>query len=134
MAYTRPDRKELRTFGLSLAVVCLIWAGVLYWRGKAAPVPWLLGLSPLLAVLAALAPAALRPVHRVWIPVAHGIAQGLTWVLLTLVFFIVFTPYGMIARILGKDPLERKRDPARSSYWILREDGPFDPKSLDRQY
>ena len=130
----KPDRKELRTFGFSLSVVCLIWAGVLAWRGKAAPVPWLLGAAPVLALFAAWAPAALGPLHRVWMPVARGVAHALTWVLLSAVFFLVFTPYGMIARLLGKDPLERKLDPARSSYWIPREDGSFDPEGLDRQY
>ena len=131
---TPADRKELRTFGLSLGVVCLVWAGVFYWRGRTGPIPWLLGASPLLMLLAAVAPMALRPLHSVWIPAARGLANALTWLLLTAVFYLVFTPYGMIARILGKDPLERKIDRDRSSYWIARDDGKFDPNRLDRQY
>jgi hypothetical protein len=131
---TKPDRKELRTFGLTLAGVCLIWAAIFWWRARMAPIPWFLGAAPVLALLAWIAPAALRPVHWFWMPISRGVARAMTWLLLTLVFVVVFTPYGVIMRALGKDPLERKIDRARSSYWIVRRDGPFDPSRLEKQY
>jgi formate hydrogenlyase subunit 3/multisubunit Na+/H+ antiporter MnhD subunit len=92
----RPDKKELRTFGLSLAGVCLVWAAILAWRGRSAPIPWLLGAAPVLAVLALAVPAALRPVHWFWMPISRGVARAMTWVLLSAVFVLVFTPYGAI--------------------------------------
>ena len=134
MAIGRPDRAQSRVFGISLGVVCLLWAAVLYWRGKADAAAWLAGVSPVLLLVAWLAPGLLRPVRAVWMPVAHRISQALTWWLLTLVFVLVFTPYGMIARILGKDPLERKVDRGQSSYWILRDERRSDPARLDKQY
>ncbi len=130
----RPDRRELRTFGLSLAVVCLIWAAILWWRGHLGAIPWLVGASPVLALLALVAPAALGPLHRVWMPVAKGIARVLTWILLTIVFFLVFTPYAMFLRATRKDPLHRKMEPGSSTYWIRRSDGPFDPERTTKQY
>jgi len=129
-----PSRRELRQFGITLGVVCLLWSGILAWRGRMAPVPWLLGASPVLLLLAALAPAALRPLHRVWLPAAGALARGITWVLLTAVFYLVFTPYGMILRARGKDPLERRFEPDRDSYWIPRRDEGFDPERLKKQY
>jgi hypothetical protein len=121
-------------FGLSLAVVCLLWAAILWWRGKSAPLPYLLGAAPLLALAAWLAPGLLWPIHKVWMPVAHAIARAMTWLLLTAVFVLVFTPYGIVMRALGKDPLERKIDRSRASYWITRRDGPPDPARLEKQY
>jgi hypothetical protein len=67
-------------------------------------------------------------------PVAHGISRLTTWLLLTLVFVLAFIPYGMILRLLGKDPLERRIDRSRSSYWIAREERRPDPARLDKQY
>jgi hypothetical protein len=128
------DRKELRNFGLSLGVVCLLWAGILWWRGVTAPLPWLLGAAPVLAIVALTVPIALWPVHKVWMPVARGIARVLTWLLLAIAFYLVFTPYGVIMRLLGRDPLERKLDPGRATYWIRREGGKFDPDRLRKQY
>ena len=63
------DRKELRNFGISLAVVCLLWAAILWWRGHTGAIPWLLGASPVLILLALVAPVALWPLHKVWMPV-----------------------------------------------------------------
>jgi hypothetical protein len=130
----RADRKELRMFGISLGVVCLLWSGILWWRGHTAPIRWLLLASPVLIALAALAPQALGPLHRVWMPVAKGIARLLTWILLTAAFFLVFTPYAVILRILGRNSLEPSWEPDRPSYWIRRSDGPFDPNRTLKQY
>jgi hypothetical protein len=130
----KPDRKELRNFGLSLGVVCLIWAGILWWRGQDAALPWLLGAAPVLALLALTVPIALWPIHRVWMPVAKGIARALTWLLLTLTFYLVFTPYAIVLRLRGKDPLDRGFEKDRVSYWHRRSDGPFDPERLRKQY
>jgi hypothetical protein len=131
---SKPDRKELRQFGLALGGVCLLWAAVFWWRGRGTPIPWLLGAAPILALLGLAWPEALGPLHRVWMPLARGFARVLTWILLTLVFWLVFAPYGLILRALGKDPLERRIDRSRASYWIQRDDGPFDASRLDRQY
>jgi hypothetical protein len=129
-----PDRAQLRIFGLSLGAVCLVWAAVLSWRGEPRAAVWLAGAAPLLALVALLAPAALRPIRAVWMPVAHTIARAVTWLMLTTVFVLVFTPYAMILRALGKDPLERKLDRGRSSYWIAREEPRGDPARLEKQY
>ena len=128
------DRKELRNFGIALSVVCLLWAGILWWRGHPGALPWLLGASPVLLLLALVAPIALWPIHKVWMPVAKGIARALTWLLLTLVFYLVFTPYGVIMRLFGRDPLDRKIDRAVESYWTQREKVAFDPARTLKQY
>jgi hypothetical protein len=58
----------------------------------------------------------------------------LTWLLLSLAVYLVFTPYGMVWRALGKDPLHRRFEKERPSYWIARDDGPFDPERTLKQY
>jgi hypothetical protein len=129
-----PSRKELRTFGLSLGGACLVWAGILWWRGKPDAARWLVMAAPVLAVIGLTVPIALRPLHAVWMPMAKAVARALTWLLLTLVYYLVFTPYGMLMRILGKDPLQRRLDRSASSYWIRRQDGPFDPSRTTKQF
>jgi hypothetical protein len=128
------DAKELRTFGLSLGVVCLLWAGVFWWRGKTGAIPYFLVASPLLILTALTVPMALRPIHAVWMPLAKKLAQLVTWIVLSAVFYVVFTPYGLVMRLMGKDPLDRRFEPGRASYWIRRSDGPFDPERTLKQY
>ncbi len=129
-----PNRRDLRTFGLSLGGACLVWAGFLWWRGAPEAARWLAGIGPALALIGLTVPGVLRPLHAVWMPAAKGLARVLTWLLLTLAYYFVFTPYGMIMRLLGRDPLERRIDRSRPSYWIRREDGPFDPDRTRKQY
>jgi len=40
-------------------------------------------------------------------------------VLLTLVYYLVFTPYGVVSRLVGRDPL-RRRGGAGGSHWVER--------------
>jgi hypothetical protein len=40
-------------------------------------------------------------------------------VLLTLMYYGVFTPYRLFSRLFGRDPL-RRRGPAQESYWVER--------------
>ncbi len=134
MASKPPDRRELRNFGLSLSVVSLIWATVLWLRGAREIVPWFLAAAPVLVLAALAAPAALRPVHFVWMPVAHAISRALTWLLLTSVYYLAFTPYGLFLRLRRRDPLDRKLDPAATTYWIRRDPLPTDPARWTKQY
>jgi hypothetical protein len=67
-------------------------------------------------------------------PVARAIARAMTWLLLTLAFYLVFAPFGIVMRMLGKDPLHRRFEPEAATYWEARNDGPFDADRLTRQY
>ena len=41
-------------------------------------------------------------------------------IVMRLLFFGVVTPIGVTLRLIGRDPLRRRRDPMASSYWIVR--------------
>jgi hypothetical protein len=48
-------------------------------------------------------------------------------VVLTVVYYGVFTPIGLLMRLVGRDPLQRRLDPSSPSYWKPR------PESTDTQ-
>ncbi|MEO7538916.1 MAG: SxtJ family membrane protein, partial [Pyrinomonadaceae bacterium] len=52
------------------------------------------------------------------------IAFALGWVnsriILTIIYFLVFVPYSIVSRLLGRDVLKR-RQPNGTSYWHMRE-------------
>ena len=54
--------------------------------------------------------------------------------ILTLVFFLVFTSAGILMRVFGYDPLRRNWKKKKDTYWIPREPVPFDPARVERQY
>jgi hypothetical protein len=65
------------------------------------------------------------------------LALVLAWVntriILTLLFYAVFTPIGVIMRLF-RDPLDRRLHDGRVSYWVPKEPEPFDPKRYENQF
>jgi hypothetical protein len=54
---------------------------------------------------------------------AHKTGVLLTWVLMAVIFYGLFTPFGLIFRRGRRDSLRRFSDPALSSYWEASERG-----------
>ncbi len=117
-------RRELRRFGYTMAVALALLAALLLWRQRPAW-PFVAGGAALFAVLALVAPQSLRAVERAWMMVAGWLSVVMTYVVLTLAFFLVVTPLGLIRRVFRHDPLHLKLDRDASSYWVAVEpDGP----------
>ena len=58
-----------------------------------------------------------------WIALSYltwPIGWVLSHVILALVYFLVLTPTGLLLRLVGKDPMERRLDPTATTYWIER--------------
>ena len=66
-------------------------------------------------------PKALKWVYIAWMSLALVLGLLVSTLLLTVFFYLVVTPTGLIARLLGKDFLHRKRNPKAQSYWIPKE-------------
>jgi len=112
----RAGRSELRKFGLLLATVGAIAAGVAWYREAVPAAHWALGIAACLLALALAWPSSLRPLHKVWMLLARTLGFVNSHLLLALVFYLVFTPTGMVMRLSGRDALERRgfRPTARS--------------------
>ena len=63
---------------------------------------------------------ALRPGYICWIKVSRLIGSVATAMILTVVYFLVFTPIAIVIRLSGRDHLDRAIDPALKSYWHIR--------------
>ena len=80
-----------------------------------------LGLAGVLGAAAVLAsPAFGSALYRGWMFAALPIGWTISHILLGMVYFLVFTPIGLIMRALGKDPMERRFQPDAPTYWIKR--------------
>lgn len=81
-----------------------------------------------------LVPAVFGQVYRLWIGLSVTIGYFVSRAILSVVFFLVITPTGIIMRILGKDPMERKIDPAAASYWQARDQSEIKLEDYERQF
>jgi hypothetical protein len=126
--------RELRNFGLLVGGVFAALGLLALWRGK--PIyPWLLTPGLALVVLGAILPRTLKYVYIAWMTLALVLGFIVSHVILTLFFFLVITPIGLIARLAGKDFLRLKLDRQARTYWIPREQKETKPAAdYERQF
>jgi len=98
------------------ANLVLAW---LCWQGR---VPGWISLAAVAVAIAAVVVAALRPVwfrgfYRGGMTVSFQVGQVIGRVLLTLLFFLLVTPMGLLLRLSGKDLLQLKRQPGKTTFW-----------------
>jgi len=55
---------------------------------------------------------------RVFKRITRTIGTVITGFVLSLLFFLIVTPVGLLMRLLGKDPLDKKIEKDRHSYWV----------------
>jgi hypothetical protein len=114
-----PAPSTLRWFGVVvLAFFCLV-AAIAWWQGASLRVVvWLCGAGTAIALLYYLLPPLRRPLYLGWMYLVYPIGWTVSHVLLALVFYGVITPIGLALRLFGRDPMRRKWDSSRVSYWI----------------
>jgi Saxitoxin biosynthesis operon protein SxtJ len=122
-----------RSFGVVFAVVFLIVAllpllhsGAVRW--------WSVGVSAAFAVVAFTVPSILAVPNRLWMKFGLLLAKIVSPIALGILFYLVFTPIGLLMRLSGKDPMRLKADPNAKSYWIDREPPGPPPQSMTNQF
>ena len=125
----KPDRRQLRGFAAACVIVLGALGAWLFLRHRFAGLDLTEGASRITAfvlwsiagisaVLGVVAPGALRPLYVALTAASLPIGIGLSFVLMVLVFYGVLTPIGLVFRLVGRDPLQRKFDPGRDTYWV----------------
>ncbi len=129
-----PSRKELRVFSLLLIGFGAIVAAVLYRRfDSETPAAAVLLVTATIGFVGLAAPLLVRPVYVVWMGLAFPIGWTVSHVMMLAVFFLVLTPVGLVMRLCGRDPMQRRFDRDAKTYWLPRPSR-SDLKSYFRQY
>ena len=114
----RPPEKTLRQFA-GLWLVCFGGLAAWEWFGRhhANPSIALAALALTIGPLGLVWPRLLRPIYVAWMVLAFPIGWTVSQVMLAIMFFGLFTPIGLVFRLIGRDALQRNRQPERESYW-----------------
>jgi Saxitoxin biosynthesis operon protein SxtJ len=124
---------DLRKFGLMVGGVFAVLGFLFLWRHKA-HYPYFLWPGAVLVVSGAILPRALKWVYIAWMSVAFVLGFVMAHVILTVLFYLVITPIGLLAKLAGKDFLSLKLDRAAKSYWISRESKTKSATDYERQF
>lgn len=115
----QPDKKELRSFGLITGGLTPVFFGLLLpWLfDRTFPTwPWIVG--AILVTWAVVLPMSLRPVYRVWMIIGLCLGWINTRIILSIMFYLIILPTGVIMRLFGNDPMARSITRDRKSYRV----------------
>lgn len=123
----RPDDRTLKQFGFIALfgfsfLAAIAWFEVLVFSfglGEMRPIvaggfATLAGVSTLFSLIA---PRANLPIYIGLTILAYPIGFVLSHFIMGLLFFGMITPLGLIFRVIGKDPMNRRFEPAAETYW-----------------
>ena len=115
----KSEKSDLRKFGIIVGIVLLIIAGFFFLKEKES-FQLFLTIGIILFVTGIVIPFTLKPIYWVWMVFSTILGWFMTRVILSLLFYVVFTPIGLIARLFGKQFLGLKMDRSKQSYWNMK--------------
>lgn len=130
-----PSRQQLRWFAGLVFPAFWGWvAWLLYAKaGFESAAMALFSVALAVSLVGLASPAFMR---RVWVGMMLALFP-IGWVvshlILGLVYYLVVTPVAIGLRLAGRDPLQRRLEPERESYWIDRDEAP-EVERYFRQY
>ncbi len=114
------DKKEIRKFGFLVGGVLVaisiffLWKGLSYFQ-------LLLVIGVSLILLGFFIPKILKPLYIIWMTFATILGWIMTRVILTILFYLIVTPIGLVARMFGTKFLDLSWHNNVSSHWNKRD-------------
>ena len=112
--------REARKTAIIVASVLVTVAAFAWYRGRDTTMIVSAGISVLLVLFGFFVPPAAKTFHRIWYRIAFALGWVNSRILLTIIYFLIFVPYGLISRMFGRDPLNIRGERGET-YWHKRE-------------
>jgi hypothetical protein len=115
-----PSSRDLTILALLFLLLGAAVGGYqLLWKGADSGWYWIIA-GVVLCLFRLITPL-FRGVYSLWLEFSVILGYFVSRIILTIIFFLVITPMGLIFRVIGKDPMERKLDRKATSYWSKKE-------------
>ena len=118
-----PSTRELRQFAVIWFPAFFALVGGMIWYKfglmQIAAIIWAVAL--VVSVVGYFVPAFMRVIFVGWMVAAYPIGWTISRVILTVIFFLVVTPIGLLVRLFVGDPMQRRFDKSAKSYWVRHE-------------
>ena len=126
------SNKDIRSFGITIGIILFIISGLLMYYGKE--------FYQLIAIIASIfiglgliLPIFLKPIYFVWMTFAAILGWVMTRVILSVVFYLIITPIGLLTKLLGEDFLALKKIKS-DSYWNHRDSSEELNQNYEKQF
>jgi len=129
----KSERSDVRNFGFIIGVVLLIISGFLFWKEKESfQIFIVIGIT--IVLTASAIPRVLKPVYWIWMIFAVTFGWFMNLLILSLLFYVVFTSIGLTLRVFGKQFLELRWDKSNETYWNFRTSDHLKKENFEKQF
>jgi hypothetical protein len=129
-----PSPRELRWFGLIVVAFGGLVSGLLHAKFRWPVAAWVpLGFAAALAAVYYALPATRRSIYIAWMYAFLPLGMVMSFLLLAAIYFLIFTPLGLLMRLVGRARVPRQFDPKATTYWVQRPPA-RPPESYFRQF
>ena len=129
----KTGEKDIRIFGITMGIILLIIAAFLFLKEKDS-FQLFIYIAGSFISLGFLIPIILKPIYLVWMIFAVVLGWFMTKLILSLLFYLVITPIGLILKVMKKDLLDLKKQELNGSYWNMREPEKEQNQNYEKQF
>lgn len=127
------SNEAVKKTGLTVGVVLILISLLLWYLGKSSFV-YFSSIGGLFVILSLIAIPVLRPFHKLWMMLALAMGFVMSRVILTILFYLVLTPIGWLAKIVGKKFMPLGFDKNAATYWEKRVSAVKQQIDYERQF
>ena len=127
------DKREWRKFGIGLSIILTI-LGTIQWITGKSMFPIIYLTAGIVLASALLFPLILKPLFILFSYIGFTLGWIMTRVILSALFFLVITPFGMISRLMGKRYLQTNLKTNETTYWKNRQEQTASKEHFEKQY
>jgi len=129
----KSSKIEQKKFGITIGIILFIIGIILFYKENSLYQNF--AISATIFILSGfIIPVLLKPIYLVWMTFAVILGWFMTRLILSVLFFFIMTPIGLIARIFGKDFLNIRNKNSVSSYWNLRDSNVERNQDYEKQF
>lgn len=121
----KQSRKERFQFSLKLVfgfpIVGVIWTAIIYFLSDTSRLNfniayWIGGIGIVLGILCLMIESIFRLTSWLWHNLVSLIDTAMTWLSMPIFYYLIFSPFALILRVLGKINL-KEMSPNKETYW-----------------
>ena len=129
----KSKKSDLRNFGITIGIILLVISVFLFWKEKES-FQIFLAIGIILFLTSISIPIFLKPVYWIWMIFATILGWIMTRLILSLLFYIIFTSIGLTYRLFGKQFLELRWDKSKDSYWNFKTNEHLQKEKYEKQF
>jgi len=116
------SKKNLKNFGITVGSVFLVLFAWFFYKDIFIVFRLILLISGLILLITGIIkPGILKSAFKIWMGLAFVLGWLVSRIILTILFFLVLLPVGLIAKIFGKKFIDTGIKENSNSYWIRKE-------------